>query len=70
LSSQPIESGKTQLKEKRKLSLSEEDKARILNIEQTMDMIELDGSTGIHNFSNIEELLTNSVEWLKSLENN
>jgi len=62
-----IDSLKTSLKEKKKISLSEDEKAQLLNIEKTLKTIELDGSTGIHNYSSIEEILTNLQNTLKSL---
>jgi len=58
---------KTSLKEKKKLSLSEEEKAQLLIIEQTIRNIELDGSSGIHNYSSTEEMLTNFQKELESL---
>jgi nitrate/TMAO reductase-like tetraheme cytochrome c subunit len=62
-----IDSLKTSLKEKKKTSLSEEEKAQISKIEKTLEKIELDGSAGIHNYSAIEEILTNLQNTLKSL---
>ena len=62
-----INSLKTSLKEKKKMSLSEEGKAQLLNIEKTLQTIEFDGSIGIHNYSSIEEILTNLQNNLKSL---
>ena len=61
---------KTSLKEKKKLSLSKEEKAKLLDIEQTIRKIELDGSSGIHNYSSIEEMLTNFKNNLQSLGKN
>jgi hypothetical protein len=55
------------LGEKKKLSLTEEEKAQILKIEKTLETIELDGSVGIHNYFSIEEILTNLQNTLKSL---
>jgi len=63
-----IDSVKASLKEKKKLSLTEEEKAQLLNIEKTLQKIELDGSSGIHNYSSIEEMLTKFQNILKSLE--
>jgi len=57
----------TALGEKKKLSLTEEEKAQILKIEKTLETIELDGSIGIHNYLSIEEILTNLQNTLKSL---
>jgi len=54
-----IDSVKTSLEEKKKLALSKEEKTQLRNIEQTLRQIELDGSSGIHNYSTIEEILTN-----------
>lgn len=65
-----IDSLRTSLKETRKLSLSREQRTQVLNIEQTLRKIELDGSTGIHNYSAIEELLTNLQKTIKSLGTN
>ncbi|UCC41594.1 MAG: cytochrome c3 family protein [Candidatus Aminicenantes bacterium] len=62
-----VNSLKASLKEKRKLSLSQEEKSQISNIKGTLRGIELDGSSGIHNYSAIEELLTNFQKILKSL---
>ncbi|UCE21087.1 MAG: cytochrome c3 family protein, partial [Candidatus Aminicenantes bacterium] len=53
--------------EKKKLNLSEEDKAQMSKIEKTLETIALDGSTGIHNYSSMEEILTNIQNTLKSL---
>jgi nitrate/TMAO reductase-like tetraheme cytochrome c subunit len=64
-----IDSGKTSLKEKKKPTLSSEEKAQLLQIEKTLRKIELDGSSGIHNYSFIEETLTNINKTLKSLGN-
>jgi hypothetical protein len=58
------------LTEKKKLNLSEEDKAQVSKIEKTLETIALDGSTGIHNYSSIEEILTNLQNTLKSLGEN
>jgi hypothetical protein len=55
------------LSEKKKLSLSKEDKAQVQSMEKTLQTIELDGSTGIHNYSSIEGILTNLQNTLKSL---
>ncbi|GAJ13527.1 unnamed protein product, partial [marine sediment metagenome] len=46
---------------------AEAEEAQIQRIKQILQKIELDGSHGIHNFSFIEELLTNSKKTLKSL---
>jgi hypothetical protein len=39
----------------------------VSKIEKTLETIVLDGSTGIHNYSSIEEILTNLQNTLKSL---
>ncbi len=62
-----ITSLKNALEEKKKLSLTEEVKSQIFNIERTLQTIVLDGSIGIHNYSSIEEILTNLRNTLKSL---
>lgn len=62
-----VSSMKTSIKEKKKLSLSVEEKAQLLNMEQTIRKIEIDGSSGIHNYSSIEEMLTNFQKELESL---
>jgi len=62
-----IDSLKNSLKRKKKLSLSEVEKTQLLNIEYTLRKIELDGSSGIHNYSFIEETLTNFQNRLESL---
>ena len=62
-----INSLKVSLKETRKISLTQEEKTQILNIERTLRSIELDGSSGIHNYLAIEELLTNFQKIIKSL---
>jgi hypothetical protein len=64
-----IDSVKTSLKEKKKLSLSKQEKTHLLNIEKTLRQIELDGSLGIHNYSSTDEILTNLSKTLKSLGN-
>jgi nitrate/TMAO reductase-like tetraheme cytochrome c subunit/DNA-dependent RNA polymerase auxiliary subunit epsilon len=62
-----IDSVKASLKEKRRLALSSEDKSQLLHIEKTLQKIDLDGSSGIHNYSFIEETLTNLEKTLTSL---
>ncbi|NIM58017.1 MAG: hypothetical protein GTO16_03610 [Candidatus Aminicenantes bacterium] len=62
-----IDSTKVIVREKKKLSLSEGEKAQLLNIEQTIRNIELDGSSGIHNYTSTEEILTNLQKELESL---
>jgi len=61
---------KTFLAEKKKLSLSKEEKAQLLEIEKSLENIELDGSSGIHNYLTIEEMLTNFKNSLQSLGKN
>lgn len=58
---------KTSLKEKKKLSLTKEKRAQLLNIERALQEIELDGSSGIHNYSFMEETLTKFKNRLESL---
>jgi len=65
-----IRSLKTTLAERKKLSLSKEEKAKVLNIERALRNIEFDGSSGIHNYSKIEEMLTNFQKTLKSFGEN
>ncbi len=62
-----IDSVMASMKEKRRLALSSEDKAQLLHIEKTLQKIELDGSSGVHNYSFIEETLTNLEKNLNSL---
>jgi hypothetical protein len=61
---------KTSLKEKKKLSLTKMEKAQFLKIEQILQKIEFDGSFGIHNYTSIEEILTNGKKTLESLKGN
>jgi len=65
-----IRSLKTSLAEKKKLSLSREEKAQLSEIEKSLKNVELDGSSGIHNYSTIEEMLTNFQKTLKSFGKN
>lgn len=58
---------KITLKEKKKLRLSEEEKSQILSIEKALEKIELDGSSGIHNYSTIEEILTKYKNAMESI---
>jgi len=62
-----IRSLRASLEERKKLRMSDAEEAQIQRIMQILQKIELDGSHGIHNFSFIEELLTNSKKTLKSL---
>jgi hypothetical protein len=57
---------KAEIGEKKTLRLSEEQNTQLLKIEQLVQKIELDGSYGIHNFSFVEQALTNSQKTLKS----
>jgi hypothetical protein len=61
---------KTSLKERKKLSLSKEEKAQLLDIEKSLKNVELDGSSGIHNYLTIEEMLTNFKKTLESMGKN
>ena len=65
-----IRSVKTTLAERKKLSLTKEEKAQISNIEKALKNIEFDGSSGIHNYSAIDEMLTNFKNSLQSLGKN
>ncbi len=60
---------KTSLKELKKSHLFEENKTQIKKIEQIIKKIELDGSLGIHNYSFIEEILTEYNKEIKLLAN-
>ena len=62
-----INSLRASIREKKKLGLTAEQKDQISNIENTLQKIELDGSSGIHNFLSIEELLTKHQKELKSI---
>jgi len=62
-----IRSLRASLEERKKLRMSDAEEVQIQRIKQILQKIELDGSHGIHNFSFIEELLTNSKKTLKSL---
>lgn len=61
-----IRSLRNLLNEKKRLQLSPEQKNQIANIEKILQKIELDGSSGIHNFSSIEELLTKCQQQLNT----
>ncbi len=65
-----IRSLNTSLKERKKLSLPKEEQAQLLNIEKSLKNIELDGSSGIHNYLTIEEMLTNSRKTLELIGKN
>ena len=62
-----LRSLKIDMKKKKKLSLSREEQAQLSDIEKAVEKIELDGSSGIHNYSSIEEMLTNFKYTIKSL---
>ncbi len=55
------------LKEKKKLTLTEQEKNLIHGTERSFQNILLDGSSGIHNFMYIEEALTNLIKNVESL---
>jgi hypothetical protein len=65
-----VRSLKNSLAERKKLSLSKEEKTQISNIEEALKNIEFDGSSGIHNYSAIEETLTNFQKTLESFGEN
>lgn len=62
-----VRSVRAAVQEKKKSKMTEEEKSQLQKIEQMLHRIELDGSHGIHNFSTIEELLTNFGKTLKNL---
>lgn len=62
-----IHSLRASLKETKKLSLTREERNQVSSIEKTLRSVELDGSSGIHNYLAIEELLTNFEKTIKSL---
>jgi hypothetical protein len=55
------------LKEKRKLELSEQEKIDLRETEQSLQNIRLDGSSGIHNYMYMEEMLTSLIKKLESI---
>jgi hypothetical protein len=55
------------LQEKRKLKLSEEEKVTLREAERFLQNIRLDGSSGIHNYMYMEEMLTSLIKKLESL---
>ena len=65
-----IRSLKISLKEKKKLSLSKEEQAQLLNIEKSLKNIELDASFGVHNYPAIDEMLTYFQKILESIGKN
>jgi hypothetical protein len=62
-----IQSIKTSLREKNKLRLTVEQRSQINEIEEMLQKIETDGSSGIHNFLFIDETLTSFKKALESL---
>ncbi|NIM59529.1 MAG: hypothetical protein GTO16_11395, partial [Candidatus Aminicenantes bacterium] len=65
-----LRSLKSSLAEKKKLSFSKEEQAQLLEIEKTIKNIELDGSSGIHNYLTVEEMLTNFLKTIESFAEN
>ncbi|MFP4082549.1 MAG: cytochrome c3 family protein [Candidatus Aminicenantes bacterium] len=61
-----IRSINNSLKETENLKLIEQEKDQILKINQILGKIELDGSSGIHNYMSIEEILTQFQKILES----
>jgi len=61
-----LNSLKISIKEKKKLSLTAEEKAQLLQVEKMLQKIELDGSSGVHNYLFMEEVLTNLDKTIKS----
>ncbi|MGB3863250.1 MAG: cytochrome c3 family protein, partial [Candidatus Aminicenantaceae bacterium] len=55
------------LKEKKKLKLSEQEKIILRETERSFQNIKLDGSSGIHNYMYIEEMLTNLIKNVDSI---
>jgi len=55
------------LAEKKKLSLSEEGKARLAEIEKSVRKLDQDGSSGVHNSQFIQDLLTKLTKEIKSI---
>jgi len=60
-----VQSLTTTVKLKRKLKLTDQDRQTLRGIEKTLQKIKLDGSSGVHNYMFMEELLT---EWMKKIE--
>jgi hypothetical protein len=52
---------------KEKAGLSDQEKTQLSKARQTLQKIELDGSSGIHNYQSIEEALTNLKNTVNSL---
>lgn len=59
---------KNSIKEKRKLALSDADKAQILEMEKVLQKIELDRSFGVHNYTFTQGTLTKFQEQIKSIK--
>jgi hypothetical protein len=55
------------LREKKKPSLSQEEKALVAEVEKTLRRLNLDGSSGVHNSQFMEEVLTKLGQRLKSV---
>lgn len=55
------------LKEKRKLKLSEQEKITLREAERSLQNTSLDGSSGIHNYMYMEEMLTTLIKKLESI---
>jgi hypothetical protein len=55
------------LREKKKLSLSQEEKGLIAEVEKSLRRLDLDGSSGVHNSKFIEEVLTKLGQGIKSV---
>jgi len=55
------------LAEKKRLSLSEEGKARLAEIENSVRKLDQDGSSGVHNSQFIQDVLTKLTEEIKSI---
>jgi hypothetical protein len=53
------------LKEKKKLQLTAQEKNTLRETERSLQTIKLDGSSGIHNYMFMEEVLTNLIKNLK-----
>ncbi len=53
--------------EKRKLSLSQEEKEQVAEVEKSLRRLDLDGSSGVHNSQFVEEVLTKLEQRIKSI---
>lgn len=56
------------LKDKKRLKLSQEQTQLINKVEKTLQKIKLDGSKGVHNYMYVEEILTNSIKKIESMQ--